>query len=154
MTGTDNTFASKVSRMIVKNPMKTNEKGKEGWSYAGTDRFGFVAHGPKGKISLRGDCAGHPAPEEVFFKAFLRAHKGESQKEEAFAAMEGRRADEQFTQITGSRTSGWCSIVTTDNTFATKIKKAAKGHPESWVCWRFGDTLIAYCPNGCVGFRK
>ena len=155
LIGSDSTMASKVSRMIAKDPMKANGKGSEGWSFAGVGRFGFSAYGPKGKLSLRGDCAGHEPAEAAFPKAFLKAHEGESQREATFATMEGRQANDQFTQISGRRSSGWCLILTTDNTFATKIRKAAKGHPGSWVCWRIrGGTLAACCPKGCVGFRS
>jgi hypothetical protein len=153
VSGTDNTYASKINRMIRKRPLRFNEKGKEGWSFGGISGFGFEAFGPKCKLSLRGDCAGHRKAEEELRAPFLKAHRGESQGEEAYEPIRDNASADQWTTISGSRDADWCTISTNDNTVVTKIKKAAKGHPESWVVWRTGSLLIAYCPKGCVGFR-
>lgn len=152
--GNDNTMASKINRMIRKNPMEFNEIGKEGWSCQEADRFGFQAYGPKCKLSLRGDCAGHRKAEEELRAPFLRAHRKESQSEEAYEPIRGNASADQLTTISGGRGADWCTISTNDNTMITKIRKAAKGHPDSWVVWRMGSLLIAYCPKGCLGFRS
>ena len=154
LSGTDNTMASKINRMIRKHPMEFNETCKEGWSCQPADRFGFQAYGPKGKLSLRGDCAGHGPMGKALYEGFVKAHEGEIGKESTYAPFRGNATADQATLISGSRTGDWCTITTNDNTFVTKIRKAAKGHPESWLLWRLDSMLIAYCPKGCVGFRS
>jgi hypothetical protein len=151
--GNDNTMASKINRMIRKHPMEFNEIGKEGWSCQETDRFGFRAYGPKCKLGLRGDCAGHGPMGKAFHEEFIKDRKGEIGKESTYAPFKGNASADQVTQISGSRTGDWCEIETNDNTFVTKIRKAAKGHPESWLLWRLPSMLIAYCPKGCLSFR-
>ena len=89
-----------------------------------------------------------------FDAGFVKAHEGEIAKESTYAPFRGNASADQATIISGCRTGDWCTITTNDNTFVTKIRKAAKGHPESWLLWRLDSMLIAYCPKGCVGFRS
>src|SRR5574344_917687 len=150
LEGTDNTMASKINRMIRKHPLEFNETCKEGWSCQEADRFGFQAYGPKCKLSLRGDCAGHGPMAASFDAGFVKAPEGEIAKESTYAPFKGNASADQTTLIEGGRASDWCAIETNDNTFVTKIGKAAKGHPESWLLWRLPTMLIAYCPKGCL----
>ena len=155
ISGTDNTFASKVSRMIRAEPLRENREGSEGWGFCGADACGFQAFGPKAALSLRGGCAGHGPIEKAASAWFLEEARKAMRDGSASAPMKGMASDGQWTTVVGSRLSDWCLIETSDNTFATRIGKAAEGHPGEWAVRRAGPRLVeAVCPKGCLSFRR
>lgn len=150
--GDDNTFASKVNRMIRAAPMRANAAGSEGWSFRSMEPWGYEAFGPKAKLSLRARAA-HSQPMPECDSVLFPDQKGDPK---AYAVMRGRPSDRQFTQIDGSRRSDWARLSTTDNTVATKIRKLAAGNPD-WRVFRDpegGGRLICLLPKGCVSFRR
>ncbi len=163
IVGNDTTFASKASRMIAARPMTKNEIGSEGWSFAGMGSGGWYrAYGPKAKLSL-GSKAAHSKrlSDEVGFGGIENAKADPKTwapltAESEAGGRKARASKDQFTQIDGQRACEWVRIVTTDNTFATKIRKAAQAKGSDWFVFR-DDSLgriEAWCPKGCVRFRK
>lgn len=165
--GTDNTFASKVNKMIRKRPMLKNEEGSEGWSLMGCDdSLGFVAFGPKAKLALRTKAAAKPLTEGE--SEWFRAHCKETPKARTYGLIKGNSSAEQETEITGTREGDWAYIRTNDNTLITKIRRMATANPWSpknptgWLVERHeasdlirGEAthVTARCPKGCISFR-
>lgn len=149
--GTDNAFAGKANRMIRANPMEFNEIGKEGWSYSGMSANGWwAAAGPKAALSLRSGAkkgaagSGCEAARDPKTWAVMTRPDGKS-----------RPSSLQATEIIASRAAGIASVRTTDNTVATKIRKAASAPGSAWVVWREAPSgpIRAVCPIGCVSLR-
>ena len=149
--GTDNAFAGKANRMIRANPMEFNEIGKEGWSYSGMSANGWwAAAGPKAALSLRSGAkkgaagSGCEAARDPKTWAVMTKPDGKS-----------RPSSLQTTSVSASRRDGVARISTTDNTVATKIRKAASAPGSAWVVWREAPSgpIRAVCPIGCVSLR-
>jgi hypothetical protein len=170
----DNTFGTKVSGMMRKNPYDPSLR--LGWAVSYVHRWpakegqpeGSPAmvecYGPKDALSLASKCVDDPSlsklawpsPESMFHGL---GWKGDDPKKQD-RVMKGRASADQNTQIVSSQRSFWAMIETTDNTMLTWIRRLclenpydAKKNPTGWRMERL-DEPEGQLPKGCPSSER